>query len=520
MEERKTEDELREEIRRLKQINLVDYLINTSGFVLNEAKTRKENANKSNPKYVFLEKEKDEYSGGYTRLLVSRISDSDGEQIYLYKNLDNDRDKGNIFSFIKTRFPDRYSIPNAKKRIKNYLHNIEKGYYKEKFAGIQASSGEGMPTAYNMDEIAKKYGALPYLNDFTYLESRGIKKEIAIKSFIYTRMRNEVIEFSNESKDKGREIRVNTVFPLYTIEGEISGYVRKNVNFKQTAGNSLQSIGVWSSDFNRNGVLTHAIITENPIDAISYYQINLANEKDINPVLLASNGTLTENQLKIYEKVIEQFKPQQIILANDNDAHGQYTNAKILAQICPPDYLRDEEYTRKNPLLVDSDIVVTKPNKFTGEITWKFYHEDWKDRFNEEEFLLEHMPAFVRVKEYYEHKNKELEMVNDENKPFKIEQDFHQHRSELKVHFFNSAANWYSITQSIIELKYDFASEITVHQAVNKDWNDDLQEKLGLKSRTELGQEHEITDTEESGGNAPEQKKNRVSNTYISGLSI
>src|ERR1035437_5100796 len=89
----KSKEELFEEIEKLKEVNLVDYICCTAGFRIDEERTNKENRSASSPKYVFVENEAGD------KLLISRIYDS-GRQQYVYKNLFNDFDKGNIFSFI------------------------------------------------------------------------------------------------------------------------------------------------------------------------------------------------------------------------------------------------------------------------------------------------------------------------------------------------------------------------------------------------------------------------------------
>src|ERR1022692_1082610 len=107
----KSKEELFEEIEKLKEVNLVDYVCCTAGFHIDEERTKKENRSASSPKYVFVENEAGD------KLLISRIYDS-GRQQYVYKNLFNDFDKGNIFSFIKNR-TENFSIPTAKKKIYN-----------------------------------------------------------------------------------------------------------------------------------------------------------------------------------------------------------------------------------------------------------------------------------------------------------------------------------------------------------------------------------------------------------------
>ena len=104
----KSKEELFEEIEKLKEVNLVDYVCCTAGFQIDEERTKKENRSVVSPKYIFVQNEAGD------KLLISRLNES-GRQQYVYKNLYNDFDKGNIFSFIKYR-SENFSIPTAKKK--------------------------------------------------------------------------------------------------------------------------------------------------------------------------------------------------------------------------------------------------------------------------------------------------------------------------------------------------------------------------------------------------------------------
>src|ERR1017187_9833558 len=86
------------QIDQLKQVNLVDFVVNKYGFIVNEARTKRENANKDNPRSVYLEdKNGDKY-------IISRVPAGNGKGfVYLYRNFYNSQDKGSYIDFIKNR---------------------------------------------------------------------------------------------------------------------------------------------------------------------------------------------------------------------------------------------------------------------------------------------------------------------------------------------------------------------------------------------------------------------------------
>lgn len=472
----KTKEELYQEIEKLKEVNLVDFVCSTANFRLDEDRIRKENKNIDNPKYVFVENDSGE------KLLISRIY-NEGRQQYVYKNLYNDFDKGNILSFIKNR-SENYSIPTAKKKIQNFQANIEKGYYKTAGFNIELKGDDiKNNTESNLLEVQRKYQVLPDFKHTEYLRSRGLSEEILTSHLCQNRIKNEYIYFPKVSSKKPAIKYVNTVFPIYGSDGNktfLCGFVRKNNGLKLTAADSKQSIGVWASDYRRNEKVTHLVLAENPIDALSYCQMNIDFKKD-NPFLTASNGELTKTQIELYQEMVSRLRPETIVFANDNNCKGQLFNAKVLAHINLPDDQLDKEYYDKNKLIVNAEINSGYKDRHTGEIIWKFGHDKMSDTLSKDKFIGEHIPQFQRVVQYYEQANKDLFLVNDEKYPFTIEKKYHDNQSEIKISFHNLKVNWVEVNKSIVALKFDYSEHIKLELSKNIDFNDDLKEKQGIK---------------------------------------
>ncbi|MBN8702757.1 MAG: toprim domain-containing protein [Bacteroidetes bacterium] len=474
----KTKQELFEEIEKLKEVNLIDFVCLTHGFRLDEERTSKENADSRNPRYVFVENEIGD------KLLISRVV-QDGKQQYLYKNIYNDLDRGNIFSFIKYR-SEAFSIPMAKKKIYGFVENLEKGHFSSVGVSIELKSDEDKKnTDRTIAEVQRKYQVLPEFYHQEYLGSRGLSMEILNSHLCKNRIKNEIIYGPKISSTHKPPVKyINTVFPLFASDGNktfICGYVRKNENLKVTATDSFQSIGIWSSDYKRNEPVTHLIISENPIDSLSYVQLKKMDLATCNPVLVASNGELSKTHIDLYQEIITRLEPKEIVLANDNNSKGQQFNAKILSRIALPDEYMDELYKKNNKLIVDCDIHAGYKDRQHGEVIWKFQHNKILDNLGREEYLLEHIPQFQRVCNEYERLNKELYLVNDEKYPFTIERTFNKYESVVKISFVNTVDNWKSINESLMTLKFDHSEHIRLEASKGVDWNDDLKEQLGLE---------------------------------------
>jgi hypothetical protein len=472
----KSTEELYSEIEKLKEVNLVDFVCCTAGFRVDEERTKKENSNSANPKYIFVENNEGD------KLLISRIY-NEGKQQYLYKNLYSDLDKGNIISFIKHRTKN-FSIPTAKKKIATFEQNLLNGFYKSTGVKIELTGDDiKTNTETAIKEMQRRYQVLPDFTKQEYLKSRGLSPEILNSHLCKGRIKNEYIYYPRiSSATKPAVKHINTVFPIYGSDGTktfLCGFVRKNENLKVTAKDSKQSMGVWSSDFRRGEPVTHLVISENPIDSLSYCQLKIDYNKS-NPMLVASNGELTKSQLELYQEMVSRLRPETIVLANDNNCKGQLFSCKVLALLGLPDSYQDKEYYDKNKLIIDAEILPGYKDKYTGEIIWKFEHNKSLDNMSKDKFIVEHIPQFQRVVQYYERANKDLYLVNDEKYPFKIEKVYHDFNSQVKVSFHNSKDNWIEVNKSILSLKFDYTEHLQLEVPQQDDFNEDLKESLGI----------------------------------------
>lgn len=124
-------------------------------------------------------------------------------------------------------------------------------------------------------------------------------------------------------KSDDRKI-VNTAFPINSEDGTI-GLIIRNKNLKEVDG--FRDIGLWSSS--QIDAPKSIIITESPIDSLSHYQLH----KPEKAIYYSTGGSPSSNQPTILQNEIYQLKPEQVVLANDNDLGGIKANIQILNKL-------------------------------------------------------------------------------------------------------------------------------------------------------------------------------------------
>ena len=158
------------------------------------------------------------------------------------------------------------------------------------------------------------------LYDFNYLFNRGLKHEYLalFKPYI----------FNNSYKG-----RVYTVFPFYANKREITGldvrYAESGENKKYIAPGSDMQYASWNAQYVNQGTYTTYVLTESPIDALSYLQINypIKTIKENGVKIESINGSVREGVMSIIKR---ETLNRKLIIAMDNDIGGVQHTLKIL----------------------------------------------------------------------------------------------------------------------------------------------------------------------------------------------
>jgi hypothetical protein len=134
----------------------------------------------------------------------------------------------------------------------------------------------------------------------------------------------------NNATFKGRIFNVtigepdNIGFPYYDAEGETVGYEIRNKQYKHMVEGSKRSSCIWHS--NIPDTLDRVVLTESPIDALSYHQLKGRE----NTLYVAFAGAVGVEQIATLKAIIRRTDTSpdfKFISAVDNDDAGRrYTD--------------------------------------------------------------------------------------------------------------------------------------------------------------------------------------------------
>src|SRR5665647_1149833 len=253
---------------------------------------------------------KDEISGDKIIIVNPQSISNQG-----YFNPQDLKDKGTLINFVKNRLGSIFPYLNGKSEAGNInavLYNYQcLPMPKKDLFKIDANN---LVSEYSEKEFHIPDG-LSELKDPTYLYFRGIKSQTINKTLFKGKIFNVK---SNEYNNIG--------FPYYNAFGDTVGFELRNKQFRHVIEGTDRSIGIWHSNLPQT--LESVILTESPIDALSYHQ--LKGKK--NTLYVSFGGSVTFGQLETVKSIIASanVSPElKIISAVDNDEMGRIYTQKF-----------------------------------------------------------------------------------------------------------------------------------------------------------------------------------------------
>lgn len=283
------------------RIDLVEFAL-WRGYAINPKKTSRN--------YVVLKNEGD--------VIVVFLNQNTGYQGYF--NPIDTRDRGNILNFEFNR---------SQKNWRTVFGALD-GYLNELKAGkIRTSKRVLRPIPPPTTEYDANYDfKFQTLSDFSYLNQRGITTKTASEAFFQQQIFNKTFSFNGV-------LYVNTAFPLRNQTGVVAAIIR-NAHYNKIE--CPRGDACWVSDLaiNETDCVT-MVISESPIDALSYHQL-FAPAVSEKRLYVATAGNLSDTQPQFIQYLVELYRPQKIVLANDNDKGGLFQNVKLMGYLAYPDY--------------------------------------------------------------------------------------------------------------------------------------------------------------------------------------
>ena len=259
-----------------------------------------------------------------------KVYELDGEKLlvlkhrrtgkYIYQNLNNSRDKGNIVNFVVNR-------------INGYLSTESKS--KQEYARTFARLDQGIIgdvieyDKKNSERVSFQYELYsPHeLTDYNFLLGRGINKEVIddplFKGSIINCHKFGFRTNSNYGK-------IMTGFPCIRNK-EIVGLELRDSDEKKMALGSEVVDSFWVSNYFKRH--KNIVLTENPIDNLSYFQL----KGDANSTHVSSFGSISNAQCKRLFNLVDKGTYESITLGNDNDFGGYKNDLKLLTFFIPED---------------------------------------------------------------------------------------------------------------------------------------------------------------------------------------
>ncbi len=280
----------------IEKIDLTKYLL-SSGYVID--------VHKSTSRQKVFEKDGE-------KLLVLRHQKT-GK--YIYQNLNDTRDKGNIINFVVNRINGYLSTDSKSKQD-----------YAKAFAQLDDDSGgkeltQEIETFHEKVKFEYELYAPHELINYDFLLSRGLTKE----TINHPLFKGTIVNcYKYGFKTKSNYGPVMTGFPSIKDKTVVGLEIRDSNEKKMALGSEVVD-SFWVSNYSK----THKtlVISENPIDNLSYCQI----KGDFTSTHVATFGSISDKQCQKLFELVDQGIYKSIILINDNDFGGLKNDLKIIS---------------------------------------------------------------------------------------------------------------------------------------------------------------------------------------------
>lgn len=246
-----------------------------------------------------------------TKRYQAFTSEQSGDKIYVpinnkypnanyYVNQFDHKDKGTIVDFVMSR--QQKTLDEARLALREFQHGYIPTSSYEKVLPDEAKQARHQ---FIVNKIAKEHAT--GTNEL-YIEKRLLDHDTRNHAAFQDKIK------LNEAPDERF-----VAFPMQDGDGKITGVAMKSNTRERFLGNRS---GVWISHPTQGKKqIDKVVITEHPIDAMSYYQLRPDKEKNV--IYLSTAGNPSQQQVETLSKHIKSLEPKEIVLANDNDPAGR-----------------------------------------------------------------------------------------------------------------------------------------------------------------------------------------------------
>lgn len=243
--------------------------------------------------------------------------------------------RGNLHQFIKEQvhlFPDTHNAPNAYVKALNIL----KDYYFNNGPSIEIQPRQApAPRVIDADLAARisqkpyELKAVPPVPDHYLFSQRGLDYSLASDKYF-----KDTFTILHKPNQPGNYACFHLHENIASPQSPAAIWIRGNGpadEFKKGRfiEGSVKEAALWSSNFDALDQSKPVTIffMENPIDAMSHYQLN--KQSLSNPLYLCSIGSVTDQQLNHALDIHKAMPGSRLVSAFDNDIEGRRFDAKL-----------------------------------------------------------------------------------------------------------------------------------------------------------------------------------------------
>lgn len=425
------------------QIDLVQFL-ETEGF----AKDRR----KSTRRWPVLE-------NAEGRKLIIGHNQKTSE--YFYYNPDDSRDKGTIVDYVIGKLNIDTSAKEGWQQLHEYLGQY-RGDLSHMLKNKPVASLDSQPAneATRRNAMSHYFRLDPLTNADYLMNKRGLTVDtIGHRAFL-----GKIFNKAFTSRKTG-ELVINTVFPMENEQGTTAILLKNDsptglVN-GHTWGERLES--VWVSNLPRGNQPKELLICESPIDALSYHQLHPPKEP-YDRLYVATGGQPSSLQPLTVQRLIDRVKPEQIILAHDNDNSGIRFNISWAGRLQLPGQTTEQADQR----------VSVSNQKHSNTLSVDLNLSQLDERQRKAHIDVVQQQILTTLNRGY------TPDMNQATADTAVQQGT---RSLLTIHLPNHRPMLTRIERLTIESR-GLTDKLVIKRPLAKDWNEELQAQLNKSAKT------------------------------------
>jgi len=239
-------------------------------------------------------------------------------------------------------------------------------------------------------------------------------------------------------------------------------------SFKGFHGPKMNNIA--SSVLDKSKPLDAIFIGESMIDCMAHFELNFKELNSKNVLYLSSEGSITPDQIQLFQIAINNNPSKQISTVFDNDLYGCQASTLIHSQIIVPSsrlHIKDSPSVENFLNLTKAEVPIIS-KKFTKAS------------------ILFNIPTsnLTEITEYLQSAiypvNSSLSLPKDKFTLKNISTD--KNKTKIEMNFPNNTFGWKAANQVIIDFKFGKSELFLPEFPKNKDFNLDLLDYKGITS--------------------------------------